>query len=191
MKRLITSIIAILFFSAAVNSQTIYKLSADNSEVSVKGTSSLHDWEMPAEEFEGSATVIIEDSNLVSIDKIDFSVDVASIKSGKSMMDKKTKEAFDHKKNPEIVFDLSEITQITDTEIHAKGILKMAGASNPITLVGSYSISGSGALTIEGTKTIKMSDYKMKPPTALMGTIKTGDEVEVAFKVVYQKNQTI
>ena len=28
-----------------------------------------------------------------------------------------------------------------------------------------------------------MTDYKIKPPTALMGTLTTGDEVEIAFTI--------
>lgn len=191
MKRLITLIAAVILFNISVNAQVSYKLSANKSDVAVTGTSTLHDWESKAEKIEGESTIVIEDGKLTSIDNLNFTVAVESIKSGKNGMDKKTREAFDFKKHPNITFQLSEITEITDSEIHANGTLNMAGATKTISVVGTYSVNSSGELNVEGSKSITMSDYGMKPPTALMGTIKSGDEVEVVFNVVYQKNQSI
>jgi hypothetical protein len=39
-----------------------------------------------------------------------------------------------------------------------------------------------GQLAFEGSQTIKMTDYGITPPTALFGTLKTGDEITITFK---------
>ena len=40
-----------------------------------------------------------------------------------------------------------------------------------------------GSITFNGSKKLKMTDYGIKPPTALLGTMTTGDEVEIVFQV--------
>ena len=34
---------------------------------------------------------------------------------------------------------------------------------------------------------MKMTDYGIEPPKALLGTIKTGDDIKIIFKTVFQK----
>ena len=45
----------------------------------------------------------------------------------------------------------------------------------------------SNIIVFRGELTLKMSDYEISPPTALMGTIKTGDEVTIRFSIPFQK----
>ena len=57
----------------------------------------------------------------------------------------------------------------------------MAGATRPIELQAKYKVLPSGELQVTVSKALKMTDFKMEPPTAMMGTIKVGDEVTVNF----------
>ena len=45
-------------------------------------------------------------------------------------------------------------------------------------------------VNVSGTYDMKMTDFKIDPPTALMGTIKTGDEISIHFNTnfKYTKN---
>jgi hypothetical protein len=40
-----------------------------------------------------------------------------------------------------------------------------------------------GTLVCKGSKRIKMTDYKVEPPSFMFGTIKTGDEITISFDV--------
>ena len=42
-------------------------------------------------------------------------------------------------------------------------------------------------VSLEGEKTFNMTDYGIEPPTALFGTITTGDEVTIKFKSILTK----
>jgi polyisoprenoid-binding protein YceI len=42
------------------------------------------------------------------------------------------------------------------------------------------------AFTVKGTTDFRLTDFQIDPPTALMGTIKTGDEVTIEFKATFQ-----
>jgi len=41
-----------------------------------------------------------------------------------------------------------------------------------------------GDIEFSGTKKLRMTDYKVDPPTAMLGALTTGDEVILQFKVV-------
>jgi hypothetical protein len=44
-------------------------------------------------------------------------------------------------------------------------------------------VGADGGVTFTGSKKLKMTDYKIKPPTALMGTLTTGDDIEIVFTI--------
>ena len=68
-------------------------------------------------------------------------------------------------------------------DINTSGYLTIAGATNKIDMYVQGKVGSDGGVTFSGAKKIKMTDYKIKPPTALMGTLTTGDEVEIVFQV--------
>jgi len=43
-----------------------------------------------------------------------------------------------------------------------------------------------GVYTFQGTQPIKMSDFGMKAPTAMMGTLKVKDDVTVNYRVTFE-----
>ena len=103
-------------------------------------------------------------------------------------MDKKIYSALDEDKHPQILFNLAEITTMSEDSISAKGILNIAGKDREIVLKASYSIAIDQSLIISGTKKLLMTDFGVKPPKAMLGTLKTGDEVEIVFNVILSKN---
>jgi hypothetical protein len=48
-------------------------------------------------------------------------------------------------------------------------------------------ISGN-RIQIKGSKKVKMTDFNISPPTAMLGTLKTGDEVTISFTLVMAVN---
>jgi polyisoprenoid-binding protein YceI len=112
-------------------------------------------------------------------------IPVESIKSTKGkMMDSKTYDAFNYEKYPFIIYTLTsaKINQNSGV-IEAKGNLSMAGTSRPIDIQVKYKMLPNGDLQLTLSKKLKMTEFKMEPPTAMMGTIKVGDEVTVSFDV--------
>lgn len=152
-----------------------------NSEVTITGTSTIHDWESTAEEFSGTASLTIVDGQLISIENLTFNVLVEGIKSGKRGMDKKTYGALDEKKHPNIVFNLTKVNTIENETISAAGDLTIAGVTKSIEMKVAYAIGEEGTITFTGEQPITMTDYKIKPPKAVFGTIKCGDDVVVHF----------
>lgn len=155
-----------------------------SSNLVVAGTSSLHDWQSAAEVIDMKGGYTLENETLADIRGVVVKVPVKEIKSSKGkMMDSKTWDAFNYEKNPFIVFTLATWTiNPQQNTLHVTGTLAMAGVTRPIDLSLSYKVLRGGDLLITGSRKLKMSDFKMEPPTAMMGTIKVGDEVEVRFE---------
>jgi polyisoprenoid-binding protein YceI len=98
-------------------------------------------------------------------------------------MDNKTYEAFKSDKNPTITYKLSSLSA-SGANLQATGSLTMAGSSQSIVMSISAKVLANGDVQLTGTQKLSMKDYKMEPPTAVMGTIKVGDEVIVNFDLV-------
>lgn len=161
--------------------QQSYRLSGD-CQFTVAGTSTIHDWEMIAKEgTTGSAELILENGKLSKITSLTIELPAKSLKSGKGSMDKNAYEALNATKHPSILFEMTEFLGITGTKIKTKGKLTIAGKAQIIPLEVSYSLSGN-AIKFKGTHAILFSDFKIDAPTAVLGTIKTGDELMLAFE---------
>jgi polyisoprenoid-binding protein YceI len=179
-----------LLVSFSINAQSVYTNTNSSGSVIIEGTSSLHDWEAKAESVEAVFKAVFNDKMMLeSISELRFTTDVKSIESGKGIMNGKIYSAFDYKKHPKIVFTLTEIKEIKEDSIFATGVLAMAGKENTIALDVSYQILKDLIIQIKGSEKLLMTDYGMKPPKAMLGSLKTGDEVEIVFDLIFDSNQ--
>jgi len=172
---------AFLTLSLTLSAQ--YKLNENLSNMYIDGTSSLHDWTETVGQIKGEVKADIEDGKITKIYSADVTIPVKSIKSGKSGMDKNTYKALKAEAHPNIIYKLKTY-KLSKGKIYFTGDLTIAGTTNLVIFNATYEIK-SKLLEIEGKYTFKMSDFNIKPPTAMMGTIKTGDEITIRFNLVF------
>lgn len=159
------------------------------SKLVVDGTSNLHDWTIEAKAMSGKASVTLEAGDLKALKNLDFSVEVEQLKSGKSGMDKNTFKALKSTSNKNISFKLVKVVKMTTVSdnnytIETQGDLTIAGATKRINQTFTVKLTGK-KMVFSGKQKIDMTVYGVEPPKALMGTIKTGKDVTVDFKVTY------
>jgi len=153
-----------------------------HSKMTVQGTSTLHDWESEATKVAWKGSALTNGNAVASVKDIEITVLVQGIKSTKGKtMDTKTWEAFTYNKNPNITYKLGQASALSDGTIRANGNLTMAGVTKPITLTVKSKVLPNGDVQLTGSHKMKMTDFKMEKPTAVMGTIKVEDEVTVNF----------
>jgi polyisoprenoid-binding protein YceI len=186
MKRKAILLITLAVITLMMNVGYSQLLKVKSNKMSVQGSSTLHDWESTITKAEWKGNFKIENLSLIDIKDVEVKIPVESIKSTKGkMMDGKTYDAFNYEKFPFIIYTVvsAKINSATGT-IDAQGNLAMAGATRPVSVQAKYKVLPSGDVQISATKTFKMSDFRMEPPTAMMGSIKVGDEVTVNFDVI-------
>lgn len=163
-------------------------------KATIKGTSTLHDWESKVTVIEGKGSFQSKDDELIAIKDVEIKISVKGIISEEgSMMDDKTYETFNSDKYPYIVYSFSNAVVKTNksnaVSIETIGNLTMAGTSKSVSLLATGTKLPNGDLQLTVSKTIKMTDYNMEPPVMLLGTIKVGDEITVIFDFVLVKNK--
>lgn len=154
-------------------------------QLKLSGTSSLHDWEMTSEKATGKLVGTVENNKLTAIKTLVVEMPAESIKSGKSGMDKNAYKAIQTDKFKTVKFELKSSNKQTDGTWTFTGVFTIAGVSKQVTLKAKET-STAGQFAFEGTYSFKLTDYKITPPTALMGTVKTGDDVKISFKVKFK-----
>lgn len=170
--------------ASVVHAQQNFSIS-DVKEMRVSGTSTLHDWDMVAETgVEGQAIINLADKKIESIQSLSLSLNSKALKSGKSSMDKNAYEAIKADDFPKITFELTKVEEMTPSTIKAKGELNIAGNSRDLTMTVNYSVQGSSIL-FTGKQDITFEQFSLEPPTAVFGTIKTGNELTLSFQAIY------
>ena len=168
---------------------TEVKYEAKNISILIQGTSTLHDWEMKSTEGKCDVAYVVSANNkLTSVSALSFTLPSKSLKSGHSMMDNNTYKALKTDDFSNISFVLSSATIVqTDAlnfQIKCNGKLSIAGTTKETELLATGKLNPTdNSLTISGSKKMKMTDYNVKPPTVMMGTIKTGDDIAIVYNL--------
>lgn len=162
-----------------------FTISNSSSTLTIEGTSSLHDWEEVAEIFKGS--IRIDKDTELFIKELDVTIQAESLKSGKRAMDKNTYKALKTDTYKTISYTLTSVKNLIDNgngnyTAEVSGNLTIAGVKKGISMNLTLAFINNG-LSIKGEKKIKMTDYNIEPPKALLGTITTGDEITVNFNL--------
>ena len=193
MKAIRSLLIVALITALQLNLLQAQGVSVKNYDFTVSGTSTLHDWESRVEKIECNASLVIVNNALSDVERLVVTIPVKAIKSTKGkIMDNKTWEAFHYEKYPSITFTLTQRTlNVSDHSIEVTGDLTMAGVTRRIQFTAAYKSLPDGDMEVIGSKQLRMTDFKMEPPTAMMGTIKVGDQITIAFQLVLTQNQTL
>ncbi|MBO6795324.1 MAG: YceI family protein [Balneolaceae bacterium] len=185
MKVICTLIVSLILFNSGYT-QNNYTLDKSQSTVSILGTSTVHDWESVVEDFSVVVAISSSEDQPINIQSFSFMAQVKSIESGKRIMNRKTMSALNEKDHPQITFTLVGPESITAESVTATGLLSIAGQENEVAVSATYSLNDK-SFQLTGSKAILMSDFGIEPPTAMMGTMKTGDEVTIEFTLYLTK----
>ncbi len=187
-----TVIILFLFISVSTHSQVNYSIIPENSSMAIRGTSSLHDWQMEVTELAGSAALLMNERYIDSILDTWFSCRTESIVSDYELMDKKTYEALKAKEYSAIHFRIANDKEISKSGSNfsgeVTGYLFIAGVTKEIDVPFNGRVLENGQVELEGTVPLKMSEFNIDPPTALLGTLKTGDEIWISYSLKLERD---
>jgi polyisoprenoid-binding protein YceI len=170
--------------------QSNYKLNSGAS-VSVSGTSNVHDWTMTSTgvESQGGFKVNSRDE-LIGLTNLSFVVQSKSLKSGKSSMDNRTYKSIKADEFPKISYQLkSAILTLKGDKynIATTGNLTIAGVTQSISMLVTAVVNANKTITCKGSEKLKLTDYKIDPPSFMLGAMKVGNDLVIQFDLTYSK----
>ncbi|MEO6174169.1 MAG: YceI family protein [Flavobacterium circumlabens] len=179
--KLFAFIMTFLGITSFVSAQRSYTLDA-KSAFSVSGTSTLHDWEMKSGSGTGAAGFTIANSKLTDIESLSITLLAESIKSEKKSMDKVAYKTLKTDKNKNIKYVLKSAEKVNENTWELTGTYTIAGISKDLKTTVKTTII-KGGLNLQGSNKITFGDFGMKSPTAMLGTIKTGQDLTLKFNL--------
>ena len=88
--------------------------------------------------------------------------------------------------HPNIVFSLAayELAKAGEgVTVKLTGKLSLGGVEKPITLTAKATQGPGGTLQVTGTHELRMTEFGLKPPTLMMGTMKVDETVKIGFEL--------
>ena len=170
-----------------------YEAEPGGSKMKIDGTSTLHDWtvecgviagfmELDATFPDGSATPI------AVTPRVEVSIPVRQLKSGKKSMDSVMHDAMKQEKFPRIEYKMIGLKPKAGAagQFDAIGALTIAGVTKTNTMSVTIARAAGNKLKVTGGTAVKMTDFGIKPPSpdvpGLSALIKTGDDVKLSFE---------
>lgn len=188
-------LICITGYCVSSQAQTIYKIN-DSKDIDMKlsGTSTLHNWTMDAKTFTGEAQFGFAAGNagqLSSLKALSFSLAVQDLKSGEKGLDKNAYKALKTGQYKDIDYKLISAAVGPESGgkylLKTKGDLTIAGVTKQVNMDVYCVVNKDGTVSCSGSYKLEMTDYQVKPPTFMLGAMKTGDAITLNFKLVYTK----
>ncbi len=170
------------------------KLSAQGaSKLWVEGTSSVRDWKCDATTIEAAVTGTGAAASApakevgAAAKHAQLTIPVAQLDCHNGTMNEHMRKALKANDHKTIQYRIAkwDVTPRGDDSASVKtsGTLVMAGAEKPITvdLVAKRGAAGNWALA--GSKTLQMTEWGIKPPSLMFGTMKVRDPVTIRFEL--------
>lgn len=188
MKRVLGFIGTFAILGFAFPSQLVIE---PDSRVWVEGTSTVRDFTCTAAAVEGtiesgSGAPTLETIG-TAVAAVHVRIAVPQLACGNGTMDGHMKKALKATEHELIEFRMSSY-RVTGVEagrstLELEGTLLLAGEERPVVLEAAATQDEDGALRVAGKHTLAMTDWGVKPPSLMLGTMKVRDEVVVNFDI--------
>jgi polyisoprenoid-binding protein YceI len=163
------------------------------SKLWIEGTSNVHDWKCEATSLDASIDIDATAAQLATaspalLRKVSVKIPVKALKCGHDKMDDNMYKALKADANDEISYIMATFEAVKGDQddqfgLKTAGTLKLAGVENKVTVDVDATRLPDGTIKAIGSVPVKMTAFGVKPPTAMFGAIRAGDEVKVKFEM--------
>ena len=182
---------ALLTIAGSASAQSIRLAVAPESKLWIEGGSNLHDWSCKASSID--ATIEVDEAFLKStsptlLKKVQVKVPVRNLKCGHGGMDNNLYKALKADDVADISYILGTFDVIPSAAdsftVKSVGTLQIAGAEKTVNMDITASKLTDGSIRANGELPLLMTDFGVKPPTAMFGTLRTDNKVTVKFSLL-------
>lgn len=167
-----------------------YLVVLPSSTLEVEGTTNVNNYKCAIVRYTGSDTLVLQEGgqNIRPVFvKGSVSLDASCVDCGMAMMTSDFKKAINFKEHPVIIVDFisfERMPKYTSGEEHFKGVLIISlGGVKKLFEVMCTIKAVSGVIHLVGSHEFLFSDFKLSPPTRMLGAIKVNESLKVTFSL--------
>jgi polyisoprenoid-binding protein YceI len=161
------------------------------SRIWVKGSSTVRDYTCNAKTIDAAISTKPAEGAALPLEQLvengRVSVAVAALECGNDKMNEHMRKALKSTDNPQLLFELTSYTIGTANAVTLYGKLTLAGRALPIEITGTIAEPEGGLIRVNATKQIKMTEWGIKPPTLMLGTLKVHDPVTIGLDILLKR----
>jgi polyisoprenoid-binding protein YceI len=166
---------------------------APESRLWVEGTSTVRSFKCDATQLDGAVGYQGELGGVLeavgrAIDAVEIAVPVPALDCRNGTMNEHMRKALKAGEHPVIRYRMTshEIVPRADGSLTVElvGTLTLAGREKEIAMTAEAVRDSSGRYRITGSEELNMSEFGIKPPTLMLGTLKVHDKIVVRYEVV-------
>lgn len=158
------------------------------SKIWVEGTSTVRSWTCEAGQFTGAITGDVQSGVLAGLSATTVTIPVARMDCGGNQITSKMRDALKVSSNPNIQFALTDARVGSPNNgrfaVETSGRLTIAGVTRDVRFIAEGRALADGGFRLTGSVPVLMTNHGVSPPTAMLGTLRSGDEVTVRFDVI-------
>ena len=164
------------------------------SRLTIYGTSTVRAFQCQASSFDakiesiGNAAVEAVLGGQKAVTNVVVTVPVEKLDCRNGTMNEHMRKALKANDHKTIQYRIAtwELTPAGDDSAAVKtsGTLVMAGAEKPISVDLTAKRGAAGSWSLRGSKTIQMTEWGIKPPSLMFGTMKVRDPVTIRFELI-------
>ena len=163
------------------------------SRLWVSGTSTVRAFQCQAGAFDakiestGADAVAAVLAGEKAVSTIEVTVPAEKLDCRNGTMNEHMRKALKAKEFPTVVFRAAsyDLTRTNESVgVTLNGTLTLGGVEKPITVNAQAKPGTDGTLIVSGTREVRMTEFGLKPPTLMLGTMKVDEKITVGFEVV-------
>jgi len=166
----------------------------DASTMTIYGSANVTDWEAKVKTIRGEISIQngdqtdFTDADPSWLNSVSISMPVENIDSDSRRMNNNMHGYLKKDQHPEITYRLVEVQELAMTGnpvivLTVRGIVTAAGVEQEIVHDVEIVRNESGGLVVSGSQDLLMTDFGIDPPTAMLGSIRSRDEMTITFEL--------
>jgi polyisoprenoid-binding protein YceI len=160
------------------------------SRLWINGTSTVRGFECSATAFDakiessgpGAVKAVVAGEKLVQV--AELRIPAASLDCRNGTMNEHMRKALKAKENPTIEFRIDSYDlakSASGARGTGKGTLTLGGVQKIIDVAADITADADGSMRVTGKTELRMTEFGLKPPTLMMGTMRVNEKVTVNF----------
>ena len=166
----------------------------DASTMTIYGSANVTDWEAKVKTIRGEISIQngdqtdFTDADPSWLNSVSISMPVENIDSDSRRMNNNMHGYLKKDQHPAITYRLVEVQELAlagnpGIVLTVRGIVTAAGVEKEIVHDVKIVRNESGGLVVSGSQDLLMTDFGIDPPTAMLGSIRSRDEMTITFEL--------